>query len=163
MEVPSDFGKHSSIVQIPRATFERDTARAFTSKEAVRRQVQIDAPRCILEVDGTRYTHGIPPLRSSLLPLCTQAVLGLPVELLHRSTSGVLERSPHTPLVIRLSSAGDLMVRKDLRVLLHNKVVPLRVLVVATNDNPKAGVYFFALKRTIHDETLEQQICDVLV
>ena len=93
-------------VHVDRRDFLQDILRAFKNSASVRRQAAIDAPRCSLEVDGLRRNliDNIPP---HLLPFCTQAVVGLPIELLHFAGHHVIGSSP---LSIKLLSCGDFVI-----------------------------------------------------
>lgn len=106
-----------SRVLVPRAAFEADVRGSYGSADAARRQADLDAPRCHLEVDGARCLT-CPAVPPALLPLCTQAVLGLAVERLHHAAAGapVLEPRPSSPLRVRLTREGTLVARKRLRV-----------------------------------------------
>ena len=106
----------TSTVYVPRDVFAADLASAFGNADAVRRQVEVDVPRSHVEVDGERRTraplHGVP---SHLLPMCTQAVLGLPITLLHSPTRMVLDA--RGPMVVHVSTGGDgVVVFKDVDV-----------------------------------------------
>ena len=55
---------------------------------AAYRQLQLDIPRCTFSMDGKRTIEVPPSLPSKLVRYCTQAVLGLPVQML--TTDGVV-------------------------------------------------------------------------
>lgn len=103
-----------SRVLVPRAAFEADVRGSYGSAAAARRQADLDAPRCHLEVDGARCL-ACPALPLALLPLCTQAVVGLAVERLHHAADApVLEPRPGSPLHVRLTREGTVVARKRL-------------------------------------------------
>ena len=91
-----------SCVHVPRAAFLADLRRSFASEAVLRRQVEVDAPRCWIEVEGDRCL-AVPDIPPALLGVCTQAVMGLAVVLLFRATGGVFE----TKRRLRVSVAAD--------------------------------------------------------
>jgi hypothetical protein len=123
----------SSVVVIPRSLFDADLLSAFlprnreTRATLVYRQVDLDAPRSHVYVDGVRVRSAAAAdccgLRNDrLLALLTQAVVGLPVELLHRAGHCVMEpprtlKASSSPLTVRvLSDSGDFMAHKALAI-----------------------------------------------
>ena len=127
-------GEHISSVFMTRRVFEDDLARAFTDRDALVRQVELDAPRSVLEVDGQHFTHA-PPIADELLLFCSQATMALAVELLHAGGELVLEPRARSPLVIKIdSNNGDVLAWKDLMVGPLHSATPLRASVHAAGD-----------------------------
>ena len=138
-----------SYVVVPRPAFDEDLLRSFPGRDvrrAVRSQVLIDAPRCDVEVEGVRVNETIPPGLEDVatLALCTQAVVGLAVELLHRSVGLVMEpprrhgggRGEAERLSIRVSLSGDFSARKRLVVYRSDGTqVPILLLVVGGGED----------------------------
>lgn len=128
-----------SYIVVPRAAFDEDLLRAFPHRNvgrAVRAQVLLDAPRCRVEVEGKRVYTSVPSVLYNDLPilaLCTQAVVGLPVELLHRSVGLVMEPSRETQLDTRLNikvwKSGEFVAHKRLLVYDREDPVPIILLV----------------------------------
>ena len=87
-----------SCVHVSRAAFLADLRRSFVSEALLRRQVEVDAPRCYLEVEGVRCL-AVPDLPPALLGVCTQAYV---VVLLFRRRRGV-----ETKRRLRVSVAAD--------------------------------------------------------
>lgn len=106
-----------TTVHFTRHSFMKDLLRYFKDEASIRRQVELDAPRCRLEVGGVR-TKGVPSLPSHLLAVCTQAVLGLPLELLHMSGYSVLEVFPRpSQLFLSVHECGSFTVMKRMLLL----------------------------------------------
>ena len=132
-----------SCVTIPRHVYTNDLATAFRDT-SVRKQVSVDAPRCHLEVDGVRCL-GVPEmLPDSLLPLCTQAIMGLPVELLHKTFGCVAEVEKHSPLKVCLTSTGDVVAHKELCIFDGTKAVPVHVSVITMEGDSDVFIIFNA-------------------
>ena len=109
-------------------TFVRDIWNSFDHDAArARYQCAMDAPRIVLVVDGVVHTkcpdESVP---AHLLPLCTQAIMGMAVELLHFSSVQVAERATKAPLVIHLSNDSEsLFAYKGLRTLPADEAVEI--------------------------------------
>ena len=104
-----------SSVYVRREDFESDVLRSFSSESAIRHQASVDFPRSDVEIDGRRCMDTPPNVSIGLLSLCTQAVMGLPVMLLHDADHIVLNAS--TPLVVRVDSQSrSVVVRKELHI-----------------------------------------------
>lgn len=134
-----------SVVDVPRRAFLADVRAAFASDDAVRRQIEIDAPRSNIVCDGARVADEAPPLARDVLPVCTQAVLGSAVEMLHRGSDGVLEPARRAPMCVSVSTCGDFLVRKDLRVLRGGEARGVRVLIVAPRSSGTVRIYYFLI------------------
>ena len=95
-------GTAEITVYVPRALFMSDLHAAYRSSCVVR-QVQKDAPRFELYVNGVRH-FGVPcGLSRARLPLCTQAIMGLAVELAHEAGANIVaECKPSAPLITHL-------------------------------------------------------------
>ena len=138
-------GLHSCIV-VPRRAFDLDLLRSFPHRDtgrAVRAQVMRDAPRCKLEVEGERVRSRVPAALCDdvrKLALCTQAVVGLPVELLHRSV-GIVMEPPRAPgvrdakLSIKVARDGEFSARKRLVVYSDGTHTPIVLCVVGRADD----------------------------
>ena len=133
-------GEIQSYIVVSRETFDEDLLRSFSSRErmsAIKNQVFIDSPRCCIEVDGVR-TKSIPPIADARkLALCTQAVLGLPVELLHRSVGLVMEPQcceVDKGLIIKVSNDGDFTAHKRLVVFTNGVRHPVVLFLVGRKD-----------------------------
>ena len=135
-----------SYIVVSRSAFDDDLLRAFPSRDvgrAVREQLLLDAPRCDVEVEGARVHRTIPSaLDVSKLALCTQAVVGLPVELLHRSVGLVMEPPRQqggvdAKLTIKVSQSGDFSAHKRLVVYRHDDGarVPILLFVLGSSDD----------------------------
>ena len=143
-KVPLPSQKVHSCVVIPKHLFLQDLRRSFASAQDVRRQAHVDAPRMQLMVDGVRK-RSLPQVSIDLLPCCTQAVMGMPVEIMMRMPGAlyVLEPRQSAPLSVTLSSAGDLVASKDLVVVHAEGQTPVRALVVANADTDDASLHYF--------------------
>lgn len=134
-----------SYIVVPRRAFDDDLMRAFPHRDAeraVKAQVLVDAPRCRLEVEGVRVHSSIPDALSEdvrMLAVCTQAVVGLPVELLHRSVGLVMEPSRDSTLdrglTIRAWSGGDFIAHKRLLIYYDDQLIPIVLLVQGGDDD----------------------------
>ena len=104
-------------VYVSRSTFMSDLRNAYRHSCVVR-QVQKDAPRFQLYVNGVRHM-GVPhTLGRDCLPLCTQAIMGLAMEFAHEEGRNIVaECQPPAPLVTHLhqSDGIGLFVQKTMR------------------------------------------------
>lgn len=131
-----------SKVIVSREVFEEDLQRSFRSEEDVDRQVRLDAPRCLLYVDGARRWTLPHDLCERWRPLCTQSVVGMAVELLHRSAgvdNPVAEASPPSPLHIRVTTTGDLVVTKALRLMVTDE----RITVLLRGEDDCVSIEYY--------------------
>jgi hypothetical protein len=136
-------------VYVPRDVFVEDLASAFRNDDAMRRQVELDVPRSHVEVDGERRRnaplHGV---SRHLLPMCTQAVLGLPITLLHSTTRTVLDG--RGPMIVHVSThGGAVVVFKDMDVVVASAHTPaspqrVRVMVSAADASQSVCIRYFA-------------------
>lgn len=135
-------GMESCIV-VARQYFDDDLLCAFPMRgrmESIRRQVEVDAPRCRLEIEGIRIAS-VPcafEYGERILALCTQAVMGLPVELLHRSigmvTEPLREETRDGEMVIRVKKDGEFVVHKRLTLHAYGNMVPVVVFMFGCSD-----------------------------
>ena len=120
-------------VYVKKSFFDVDLLRGFATPEEGFKQLSKDAPRSEFIFNGLRYTFPPQIMPLSLMPYCTQAVMGLPVEILHQNLG--LVRETGTPLHIRAYTFATPLVHasKDLLVKCENvwKVVNVAVLVVS--------------------------------
>lgn len=136
-------GLTSSVV-IPRVMYLEDVRSAFHSDAHVRRQASIDAPRMRVVVDGVRCLRAT-TLNTELLAICTQASLGLPVQLMHASGDVyILEPRTKTPLCVTVASTGDFVVSKDLDVAHGNRETQIRIIVIGMSESNEVVIEFFA-------------------
>ena len=136
-----------SMIIVSRIDFDKDLLGAFDSNnryEAIIQQVQIDAPRCHLEVDGIHITSVPMSLRhdSQKLALCTQVIMGLAVEILQRTHHLVLEHTnpQRKRLVIKVLSNGSFCAYKKL--IVSQKKKPIVLFLMGDNND----VYIHATK-----------------
>lgn len=132
-----------SSVTVPKGVFTSDLASASRTS-CVRKQVSIDASRCHLEVDGVRCLDIPETLPESLLPLCTQAIMGLPVDLLQRSFDCVVETEKRSPLKVCLTSSGDIVAHKQMRIFNGNQTFPVDVSVIITESDSHVSIILTA-------------------
>lgn len=111
-----------SSVLVTRSRYDADLRRAFASADEVRAQARLDFPRSSVEIDGSLRTT--PPVHVPIRDLawCTQSVMGLPVERLHRAGLAALEPAADCKggraMHVRLDSAErEVVAWKALRVL----------------------------------------------
>ena len=139
----------ASTVWVPRDAYLRDIRGAFRGRASIQRQAETDAPRMRLTVDGRRLTHA-PALPEALVAVCTQACMGLPLELLCGAPGVACVREPPapSPLSVTMCSSGDFVVRKDLRVDLGDgTTAPVRALVVGMASAAVVVISFVAAHR----------------
>lgn len=105
----------TSRVFVRRCDLEWDVRQSFATEAAIRHQATIDFPRSDVEIDGRRCTAPPASVCPTLLCLATQAVMGLPVALLHQTVPVVVNAD--TPLRVRLDTSANLCVaQKELLV-----------------------------------------------
>ena len=82
-----------SSVFVSRSKYDADLQSAFATADSVRTQARLDFPRSSVEIDGCRRTT--PPVHALPADLmwCTQSVMGLPLERLHRAGLVAMEPS----------------------------------------------------------------------
>ena len=113
--VPPGASAFDDVVYVtPLHRYEADLG--MRTRGALRRQLEVDVPRCVATVDGARVRRGDDPAwrRVRHARLCTQAVLAPPVEWLMRA--GVIAHESGAPLRVSARGAHEVEVRKELRV-----------------------------------------------
>jgi len=115
---------------------------------AAHRQMRLDVPRIVLLVDGVVVVSP-PPIPMHMLPLCTQAVMGLAVQVLHEYHM-VGERSIRTPLFIHFfNHYRSFVAYKGLRTLPDDNDVRISV----GNDGDDYVCIHFERERGIRHES----------
>jgi hypothetical protein len=134
-----------SSVFVTRSRYDADLHHAYANAEGVRMQARLDFPRSLVEIDGRRRTT--PPMRTPIADLmwCTQSVMGLPVERLHRAGLVAMEPTAQRwerKLRVRLNTVDrEVLATKVLVVLpltadlASQTAVPIFVLVHAQRDH----------------------------
>lgn len=107
-----------SVVYVSRRRYDQDLLACLRTRAAVRRQLEIDVPRCVLSYHGERHLARAPPDLSVWLGrYCNQAVLGLPVSLL--ASLGVVAEPRHrSPLHVHVWDDASASIIKQLRLIL---------------------------------------------
>ena len=101
-----------STIYIEKKMFDADMCIGLESEEDAEKQLKVDAPRCIFRYNGKRYS-GIPQnIHKSIIPYCTQCVMGLPVTLLFKSFDLVCESG--SPMVVNAYENKSVIVFKKL-------------------------------------------------
>lgn len=126
-----------STVHVPLKTFVNDAVRCFRDDKCIQRQVEIDCPRSHVEVDGVRVHDQIPSIPSCLLLFCTQVVMGMPIEMLHRAGSIPFEPTFDKALRVRIvSDTSEVIAYKNIDMCTENNdVVPIQICLHALNDD----------------------------
>ena len=107
-----------NVIYVSRRRYDHDLASCLRTRAAVRRQLEIDVPRCKFSLNGKRYTDRTAPTVSLWLArYCNQAVLGLPVSLLS-SVGLVAEPTDRCPLHVQVWEGEAASVLKRLRIIL---------------------------------------------
>lgn len=97
----------SHVVYLDFGRFEDDLCGSLRDDDSVRRQLRVDVPRSVVRVDDVRAASP-DPIPSRVARFCTQAVMGLPLEILHRSlgdVSVVCECRPCVPMTVAVWTA----------------------------------------------------------
>ena len=104
----------AAVYVTPLHRYEADLG--MRTRGALRRQLEVDVPRCVATVDGARVRRGDDPAwrRVRHARMCTQAALAPPVEWLLRA--GVLAHESGTPMRVAARGAHEVEVCKELRV-----------------------------------------------
>lgn len=103
----------TSRVFVRRRDFEWDVRQSFTTEAAIQHQARLDFPRSDVEIDGRRCAAPPASISPTLLCLATQAIMGLPVALLHQAAPIVA--NANTPLSVRVDTSANLCIaHKDL-------------------------------------------------
>lgn len=111
-------------VYVCRKLFFQDLKDSFRSDDDILRQVRVDAPRLLLNVDGVPWNKAPPSLPKDKLPLCTQAIMGMAVQFISSESCVVAEQSPQSPLVTFIYANGEgMLAQKGLRVIPSNRRV----------------------------------------
>lgn len=109
-------------IYVDRDRFDREVAVGQEKTFMAYSQFQKDVTRCCFHMNG-RIMHRLPSnLPVSLIRYCTQAVLGLPVEILHHSGLLVAELIPKQPMMV-FASDKEVTVAKSLRYTELNSMV----------------------------------------
>ena len=121
-------------VYLSKDLFFQDVMSSFRNHSDLVRQVEMDVPRMNVWLNGLRCVDARPLFddakAASLLPACTQAVMGLPVQMMHSHDAFVAECAPATPLRVYLSTDGKevgFSAYKRLRILQNDMVVLVRI------------------------------------
>lgn len=129
------------VVFVSGDAYERDLRGALPTALDAMRQLRVDAPRCSLRVDGALATAAPPRVDAMCARFMTQAVLGLPVCMVHRCAAGwhVCEASPPSRMTVDVWADRHVWVSK--RLALHDPVTmraerALRILVEAELGRP---------------------------
>jgi len=114
---PDSGRPHAAIVAMERRVFEADLRAAFSTAASATRQADVDMPRSVVLVDGVRLKRA-DAVAPSLHAFCTQAVVGLAVQLLCDEARVVAECAAKTPLRVAIHTGDATVVAsKRLRVL----------------------------------------------
>jgi len=108
---------HAASVAMERRVFEADLRAAFATAASATRQANLDMPRSVVLVDGVRLQRA-DAVAPRLHAFCTQAVVGLAVQLLCDEARVVAECAAKTPLRVAIHTGDATVVAsKRLRVL----------------------------------------------
>lgn len=130
---PDSGRPHAASVAMERRVFEADLRAAFATTSATR-QANLDMPRSVVLVDGVRLKRA-DAVAPSLHAFCTQAVVGLAVQLLCDEARVVAECAAKTPLRVAIHTGDATVVAsKRLRVLDADTETPVTLLVHLDGD-----------------------------
>ena len=102
-------------LHVSKARYDKDLLSCLKTRAAVKRQLEIDIPRCFVSLDGKRQRSYV-SLPIDVARYCNQAVMGLPVFLL--STVGfVVEPKAKAPLKIEVWANQRVKITKMLGVM----------------------------------------------
>lgn len=122
------------FVYIPKCIYDEEVRYGQETDAKTRQQVDLDAPRSILRVDGERVFYLPHNIDTSMARYCSQTVMGMPVELLSRCGL-VAECSKPKPL--RIDVWGHVVfVTKRLRILQDDEWYPVEVQITVDMTDP---------------------------
>ena len=131
-----------STIYMSRRTYDSDLNAAFQNEGAAWRQAGLDLPRSRVEVDGVRMTRPSPIVGAHFVRYVTQAIMGIPIEALHRAGALPVERTGCIPAcrALRISvdtEADEVLARKRLRLVLppNGPIVSICIVVHAMSEH----------------------------
>ncbi len=102
-------------VYVEKKFFDADLMIGLETLEDAKKQLKVDVPRCIFIFNKSRY-HTIPDdIPDSIVPYCTQCVMGLPVTILFETLGMVAERN--RPMLVIADDDCNVFIYKSLRIL----------------------------------------------
>lgn len=101
-----------STIYIEKKLFDADMIIGLETEEDAERQLKIDAPRCIFRYNGRRHSSIPKNIPKSLIPYCTQCVMGLPVTFLFKSFGLVGESG--IPMIVNAYENESVIIFKKL-------------------------------------------------
>ena len=109
---------NSAVFLIPYRIYHEDLAKSMKTRKDVRRQLEVDLPRCKIFKDGDLikdWTQSSIPLK--LQRFCTQTIMGMPVCVLQSLTENIIcESGERNPLTFDIWGEEYLIVSKQLSV-----------------------------------------------
>lgn len=109
MDISANF---FNTIYIEKKLFDADMILGLETEEEAERQLKIDAPRCIFRYNGRRHSSIPKSIPKSLIPYCTQCVMGLPVTFLFKSFGIVSESG--VPMVVNAYENESVIIFKKL-------------------------------------------------
>ncbi len=123
----------NTTVYIDEKIFYKDMG--YKTRDCIIKQFNIDAPRCQFVYNGKRiqkYCNDMKNVSIRDLAYCTQAVLGLPVQLLFYNVGETFES--RNPMYINLKKNGTIVVTKQLKTSIESKLRKTIVRVTKCNN-----------------------------
>lgn len=138
-----------SNVLIPKCIYLADIQKSFTGVRDAMKQVSLDAPRMLFYFDGKREYSVPERMGHDMLPLCTQAIMALPVELLFMSRGNIAyvgEPAVRSPLFLSVTAEGHVIARKKLDVVFcDGDLTHVVVLVTVDPDDLDVSIEFLSI------------------
>ena len=131
--IPHTTGSH--VVYIDKTRYDQDLLRGQEHAVAAYTQISKDIPRSTFFMNGRISRRVCADLPLTLLRYCTQAVMGLPLELLHSSSVIVAERRQKRSMRI-CATDQNVHVTKELQVLDDATAIPVEITVHADVRDP---------------------------
>lgn len=102
-------------VYVERELFDADLTIGLETLEDAKKQLKLDAPRCIFIYNKTRYNTIPNNIPDSIIPYCTQCVMGIPVTILFETLGMVAEGN--RPMLVIADHDCNVFVYKNLKIL----------------------------------------------
>ena len=102
-------------IYVEKKLFDADLNIGLESLEHAKKQLIVDLPRSEFRFNGKKFTSIPENIPDSIIPYCTQCVMGLPVTILFE-TLGIVAEGRH-PMIVLADENCNVCIYKKLRIL----------------------------------------------
>ena len=137
--------EYMCTIFVDKKLYDTDLLIGLETKDDAIRQLKIDAPRSIFNYKGTRMKTVPDGIPHSLIPYCTQCVMGLPVTILFENLGLVYESGK--PMLVSVKNDESVYIFKTLKVRNESQDIDYTVYIHITVKKNEMVEIKFAFKQ----------------